>query len=382
MNGGNDPYSGLDVTGNGFTYTDTHQGNTVIRVVYDVSQCCGQGIYMFDTDGNHISSPNPTILYHELSHAFRAATGTQATNDEPPAETDENVMRSELGVCLRDVNNHDGGCGTGNDCGGSDGGTDGGPPAGGCAAGNSGGCFIVSATTGSADSAEVTALRALRDRVSSLSNCSGRLIDAIYGEYFQVSPSIAADLEQDAVSRKAALWIVVRPLIAWYNLAGLLALERPDAERIKRGGKELLDACPSYLGRGSIARLLEKLRSEGALAANAPKQLREFAPRLEVAAGMRFASWAILDPLLRAWQTAAGGGDPVPEVAAWLANAPLEALAPPDALEEDRELEVLAGFFAFQPQARQSIGARLAAAWPGAAKALERHGFLPKRGAL
>jgi len=120
LNGGIDPYSGLDVTGNGFTYIDRTSGTDIIRVVYDIGQCEGRGIATFDTAGNAITTPNPVILYHELSHAFRAATGTNQPNDEPPAETDENVMRTELGLCLRDVNNHAGQCGPGNDCGGSE----------------------------------------------------------------------------------------------------------------------------------------------------------------------------------------------------------------------------------------------------------------------
>ena len=170
LSGGIDPYSMSDVTGNGFTYTDSSGGSTVIRVVYDYNNCNGSGIFVFDTSGNQISLARPPLLYHELSHAFRAATGSNLPNDEPPAETDENVMRSALGYCLRDVNNHGGGCGHGDDCSG--------PPT-----PDNGGCFIVSAVTGSPRSAEVTGLRALRDRVASASSLGSQLIDAIYSDY-------------------------------------------------------------------------------------------------------------------------------------------------------------------------------------------------------
>src|SRR5260221_145191 len=135
-------------------------------------------------------------------------------------ETDENVLRAQLRLCLRDVHSHDGGCGGGSDCGGSAGNADGGPPAGGCANPSGGGCFIVSATTGSPASIEVTHLRHLRDRVAAASGLAAKLIDAIYDEYYQFSPGIAANLEQDAVARNAVLRIVVRPLLAWYTLAG------------------------------------------------------------------------------------------------------------------------------------------------------------------
>src|SRR5262249_7204947 len=128
LNGGNDPHSGLDVTGNGFTYVDNSSGSNIIRVAYDVSQACGAGIALFDINGNPIATPNPVILYHELSHAFHDAINQTPfpqnacpgnTTDEPAAEIDENVLRTQLGLCLRDVCNHGGQTGAGDDCGGS-----------------------------------------------------------------------------------------------------------------------------------------------------------------------------------------------------------------------------------------------------------------------
>jgi hypothetical protein len=377
LNGGNDPHSGQDETGNGVTYVDNSSGSAVIRVAYDVSQCCGSGIFVFDTSGNHITAPNPVILYHELSHAFRAATGTTQTNDEPPAETDENVLRTELRLCLRDVNNHGAGCGAGNDCGGSDGGVDGGPPAGSCASGNTDGCFIVSATTGSPESIEVSRLRQLRDRVVAASGLGAQLIDVIYREYYQFSPGIAAELQQDAVARKAVLWIVVRPLIAWYRLANTLAFEQADRSAISQAVRDVLKACPRYLGGSSIASLLETIRSGEPLPAEAPQLLLDFAPRVQKATRLRFAAWAILDPLVRVWTSTTRHLDVVDGVSQWLATAPLELLATPsDPDLLDVELGVVAGFFDFKPMARRQIGVRLAAAWPQAANALERHGFI------
>src|SRR5262249_17818674 len=144
MNGGNNPYKGGDViTGKGETFVDnTDPKKPVIRVVYDVSQCCtgtiGGGIACYDTKGNVISAPNPVVLYHELSHAYHVATNQlpfpqnackSDTSDEPAAEIDENVLRNQLGLCLRDVCNHGGGCWyNANDCGGSSGIDLGGPP--------------------------------------------------------------------------------------------------------------------------------------------------------------------------------------------------------------------------------------------------------------
>jgi hypothetical protein len=383
LNGGNDPHGSGDVTGNGVTYLDSTGSSPVIRIVYDVSQCCGSGIFLFDTGGNRISDPNPVIVYHELSHAFRAVTRTNLPDDEVPAETDENVLRAQLGLCLRDVTNHDGGCGGGDDCGGSAGNSDGGPPSGGCADPGGGGCFIVSATTGSATSVEVTRLRHLRDRVAAASTLGAQLIEEIYREYYQFSPGIAANLERDVVARKAVLWGLVRPLLAWYSLAGAVALDRMDETAVRQAAQDVINACPRYLGGSSIAALLEIIRSNKSLPPHAPQLLVDVAPRLQEAARLRFASWAILDPLIRVWKPARSNSDVIDEVSQWLATAPLEALTPPsDSESMEVEFSGLAGLFDFRPAARLQLGIRLAAAWPDAGTTLERHGFFPSGGAL
>jgi hypothetical protein len=114
--GGTDPYCGDDITGSGMTYVDTGVTPNVIHVVYDTSQWSGQGIDCFDIHRNPIQTPNAVILYHELSHAYHYAIDQEpfAQNqcpriptDEPAAEIDENVLRRQLGLCLRDVYNHD-----------------------------------------------------------------------------------------------------------------------------------------------------------------------------------------------------------------------------------------------------------------------------------
>ena len=65
------------------------------------------------------------------------------------------------------------------------------------------------------------------------------------------------------------------------------------------------------------------------------------------------------------------------EVAQWLANAPLEALAPPG---DPGILMWSYGFWqafsTFRPMARQQLGERLTAAWPDAARELDRAGFV------
>jgi hypothetical protein len=380
------PYTGDPIKGNGETSLDTAVTPNVIHVCYDTSQCAGAGIAGFDTGNNPIATPNCVILYHELSHAFHRAINQHPfpqtacpgdTTDEPAAEIDENVMRTELGLCQRDVCNHGGTCGAGNACGGSA--FPGGPPLGGGATSTGsggGGCFIVSAATGSSQSVEVVRLRKLRDRISAVSGLSAQLIDGVYLEYFQFSPGIAAEVEQDLFARMGMLRAVVRPLLAWYTLAGTLGLEFDDRDAVSRRAQDLLDACPRFLGI-RIRPLLEAIRSGGPLPANAPQALLAFLPRIREAVRLPLASWAILDPLIRAWTLTTRHLDVLSEVAEWLAAAPLEKCAPPSDPELlDQEIATLAGFLGFQPTARFPMGMRLATAWPEASDSLKRHAFL------
>lgn len=249
-------------------------------------------------------------------------------------------------------------------------------PPGGGGGGGSPSCFIVTAATGSAQSAEVNGLRQLRDRVGGVSRLGAQLIEAIYREYAQFSPAIAADLEQDTVSRQAVLWVVVRPLVAWYSLAGKLGLER-DEESVRAAVQQVAEACPRYLSPASIASMLEVVRSGRELPETAPDLLREFAPKIADAARFPFASWGILEPLVRVWTAAAEGRDVVEEVAQWLAGAPIDSfLIPASPQQLESELEVLSGIMAFHPAARRQLGERLLAAWPHARPALERTAFI------
>jgi len=251
-------------------------------------------------------------------------------------------------------------------------------PDGGAPGGGSGrGCFIVSAATGSAESEEVHRLRQLRDRIAGVSRFGADLIDVIYREYYQFSPAIAAEVEQDAFTQQAVLRIIVRPLLAWYTLAGTLAFEHRDEEAIQRAAREVLKSCPTNLGGSSLVALLDAIRSGEQLPGDTPQILRDFAPRIQEAASYSGASWAILDPLMRTWKSAIDQLDVIDQVSQWLANAPLESLPRPGTAEElDRELGVLTNFFCFRPDARLQLGARLTAAWPDMTSTLARHGFV------
>jgi hypothetical protein len=73
-----------------------------------------QVAFGFDTAGNRISLPRSVILLHELSHAFHRANGSfNSADPEFQAITDENSYRAQVGLPLRDPNNHNGGQGPG-----------------------------------------------------------------------------------------------------------------------------------------------------------------------------------------------------------------------------------------------------------------------------
>lgn len=385
LSGGTDPYSGIDITGNGLTYVDTGVVPNVIHVVYDTSQAGGQGIEGFDTGGNPIATPNGVILYHELSHAYHHAINQVPfpqsqcpgnTSDEPAAEIDENVMRAELGLCLRDVCNHNGQLGWGATCGGK--GTPDGPPlpvgsSGG--GGGGGGCFIVTAAVGTADSIAVLRLRRIRDRLAARSGLAKRLIEAAYAEYFEFSPAIAAQIEPDEGVRSTVREMLVEPLFAWYELAECLAMRGGEPSEVAAATRAVFAACPR--GRSMMAASLIASLLEGKpLPAPVARRLRPFAPMLGLALKQEVARWALFEPLHAVWEVGGRRGDLVGAVANWLAGAPIERFAPPADSALDRELQRLGGLFDFAPAARLTLGSRLAKAWPSSVQALRRSGFL------
>ena len=231
-----------------------------------------------------------------------------------------------------------------------------------------GGCFIVTATTGSATSDEVMALRALREEIRGRSRIAGRLIDAIYDDYARFSPPIAQALVASAAERQAVLTHVVRPLFAWYRLAAALALHPDDAGAHRQAMAALTEARP---GRGDrlVLGLLIGLRA-GVAPPFVPRLLRDLAPRIP---DYRFAGWAILDPLIRIRRGAGRPCDVPAEIADWLAAVPLDLLPPPcAACGLVADLEAIADFLAFAPERRAGLGDRLRAAWPEAGAALAR----------
>lgn len=209
-----------------------------------------------------------------------------------------------------------------------------------------GGCFIVTAATGSASSVEVTALRALREDIRARSHLASLLIDRIYDDYARFSPQIAAELRQNDTARGLTLSAIVRPLFAWYRLAGLLALnpeKQAEADAARLQWKAAVSDCP--VPADIVAALLQQFCDGRGL-----PYLQISLPTL---AEFPFAEWAILDPLLRIWGSPDTSDD---TIADWLSEAPLGALATsPSASETAR----LVDFLHFAPRQQRLLREKL-----------------------
>jgi hypothetical protein len=237
-------------------------------------------------------------------------------------------------------------------------------------------CFIVTAASGSEASPEVTGMRALRDRVAARSVLAARLIDAIYDEYWQFSPGVADEIRDSDTARMAVMALVVRPLFAWYSLAGQLALDPHDQAACRAALKELGSACPRYLGPAKVANYLRQLSDGGALPAGMPALVAQLAPRLNQAMGLPLVRWAILDPLLRAWQGAADKLDMRAEVASWLEAAPIEQLDAPAPELLHQQLAELGELLAFDAPARAKLATRVGGAWASSVAAVAPTGAM------
>ena len=235
-------------------------------------------------------------------------------------------------------------------------------------------CFIVTATTGSPQSDEVVLLRDLRGAVSTTSAVACRLIDGMYEEYQRFSPVVADWLDADAAARDNALVVEVTPLVAWYRLAGALALDAgdPSAADLALSDAEL--AC-DHIAPWDAARLFTALGAAAEVPADLPPALAALGAQLTPGASLPLVRWAVLEPLSRMWASAVRGLDLAVEIERWLASAPIDLIDAPAADSLDTELGELASLLAFSPQARAELARRIQIAWPDTAQALTRSGF-------
>lgn len=241
------------------------------------------------------------------------------------------------------------------------------------------GCFIVSATTGSPHSVENMRLNMLRDRLLRTTDIGAALLDAIYSDYYSFSPPIAAELTADPKLREQVLRVAVRPLLAWYGLIEVLALDKDKPAAIDGAAQAVLDACDNGLPQSAehTAALLDRIRRCEPLPEDAPSPFAYLGSRLGESVSLPFSAWAIFEPLSLIWGCAATGSDVVESARFWLAQAPLDELPSPSSSERlDAELAQLANGPFASAGIREQVGARLLSVWPHLEEDLRKHGFV------
>lgn len=161
-----------------------------ILVIYDTSQCNGDGYWVVDSNGDPTNFRSSVLLYHELSHAHDFAQGS-TTSTEPDAHADENDMRAQVGDTLRHATDHQGACGGGDTS---------------C-------CMVASVATGSAYSAEVAALRRLRDSLLRTTDVGHDFFERLHYQYYAFSPQVCSAMARDPHLHDCIRSYVVEPLV-------------------------------------------------------------------------------------------------------------------------------------------------------------------------
>jgi hypothetical protein len=262
-------------------------------VIYDTTQNNAKGYCTAraGTGGTlDLQTPNPVILYHELSHAFRIVNNgqlavTAACNPSSPEEhaaiVDENDMRTQLAAAgttpvLRDPGNH---CGA--VC--SGGGT---PPC----------CTIIaSVASGSPLSTEVLALRALRDSLLRKNEVGFSFFELLHHDYYAFSPQVCVLMAQHPDLQKDILEGFVRPLVNVFGLIERYALGGGNAAAI---GEQFVaansDRVASVRRLGMLALAREVLSGGDA---EITHEQRELAKLLYPALKSEHVVWALIQPL-------------------------------------------------------------------------------------
>ncbi|MFO1435196.1 MAG: hypothetical protein U1F34_02050 [Gammaproteobacteria bacterium] len=204
----------------------------MIFAIYDVQDNYGRGYCVPGLNTPGVWFQSFIIAFHELSHAFHIANGTQPEDildQEYLAICEENELRFDLALPLRDPNNYLG-IGTCRDQTPSgetesdstageteasttaDGEMEG--PLGISLWGNE--CFILTALDDERIRPIIHNATILRDKVLRTLRSGSRLCDSFFCEYDQYSPRIARDMKADPVLREMIGWTFVLPVVYAY----------------------------------------------------------------------------------------------------------------------------------------------------------------------
>lgn len=258
---------------------------TSVVVVYESlsSSNCVKGQASGDYD-----APNPpsVILYHELSHARRAATnssldrnasGCDTSAEERAAEVDENDMRDFLGVPRRDVGDHCGDPGCDQGC-----------------------CIVATVTSGSPYSAEVNALRQLRDGFLRRSHVGYRFFEDLHHDYYGFSPQVCRLMADRPELVDAIGTHFVQPLIRSLQLIQAYSRANCSPRQVGEQFAEGLASTPALraLALAEIDEARDVLSNLRRGRASVSRRLGDLGRLLrQRAAKSPYVRWALMDPI-------------------------------------------------------------------------------------
>ncbi|MCC7371520.1 MAG: hypothetical protein IT306_24080 [Chloroflexi bacterium] len=285
------PPAGSGLAGAGLNNT------TDCLVIYDTTQNNGNG-YCTARNGTggtlDLPTPNPIILFHELSHAFRivtnallalSATCNPSSPEENAAIVDENTLRTQVAnatgvaVVLRDPGIH---CGT--VCGAGGGGSS-------C-------CIIASVASGSPLSAEVAALRSVRDNLLRRTEIGFASLQALLRDYYGFSPQVSTLMARYPALQRLVLEGYVRPLIQSLRLIERYALGGDSADAL--GAQFVADHADRVTAAMRLS-LLQRARGviqgEMAWLDDGDETERELARLLQPGLASEHVRWGLLEPV-------------------------------------------------------------------------------------
>jgi hypothetical protein len=309
-------------------------------VIYDTTQSNGDGYCTAraGTGGTlDLPTPNSIILYHELSHAFRIVNNgllalgagcNPSSPEENAAITDENDLRTQRAnaagapVVLRDAGIHCGatcGGGGGDDC-----------------------CIVATVASGSAVSAEVAALRSVRDGLLRKSEVGYAFFQALHRDYYAFSPQVCTLMAGRAGLPGFVLDGFVRPLV--YVLRLIVDYTLAEATPETLGARFAAD----HTDRDMVNARLQMLSRAGGVLRGHEVELSPtettLASLLAPALSSEHVKWALLEPILiyaSALHTfVADGFDQGPgeqlvdDVDAWASRMPIQDLWASLSIEE------------------------------------------------
>ncbi len=281
---------GTMMAGNGTSRPvgDPDNPTASVIVFYDTSDNNGSGLCarkQGDPAGTYsLETPSAVILYHELSHAFHTANGTSlalgdngctGSPEEQRAETDENDMRDQLGMPHRDPTDH---CANA-----------------GCQSSSC--CIVASVATGSAYSAEVNALREVRDGVLRHSEVGYDFFQHLHDDYYGFSPEVCRLMAHSSALLETVRIQFVGPLTVALDLIRAHGIEKIDVTELGRRFDAQVAAKPELadLSAQDVARGRDLLDASATPALEAEAALASLIN--ERARPSEYVTWALIDPI-------------------------------------------------------------------------------------